>query len=42
MESKEIKLKELIKNPTSGKYNYYDYNSIEDYLLKINKIEKQC
>ena len=32
----------IIKNPTSGKYNYYDYNSIEDYLLKINKIEKQC
>jgi len=32
----------IIKNPSSGDYNFYDYNSIEDYLLKINKIEKQC
>jgi hypothetical protein len=32
----------IVKNPSSGEYNYYDYNSVENYLLETNKIKKEC
>ena len=32
----------IVKNPTSGEYNFYNYNSVENYLLETNKIKKEC